>query len=311
MTTSGATIVTHTRVRDGMQDAFVRWQQDVGAAAAGVPGFVEQIVMPPRPPSETDWVVLQWFASSGAALAWLNSDQRRNLVATALPMLAGPDDIHIVEEAAPDAASAPATAVISTRIKPGTEAAYRAWEHRIAAVLAKTKGFQGYRFEPPVPGAQDRWVVLVRFDCDANLQAWLRSPPRLELLKEAEELTDHLDARLVRTGFDQWFAGVERGTPPAAWKMSMLVLLILYPVVFLFGLLLSPTLARHGSPPWLTLFVSNVTCVVLLNSLVPWISRRFDWWLVPQGPRTDVRGAGLLVGLYATFLLAFAWLSRP
>ncbi|HEV7734269.1 MAG TPA: antibiotic biosynthesis monooxygenase [Candidatus Binatia bacterium] len=310
MTSSGATIVTHTRVRDDRHDEFARWQHGVGAAAAGVPGFIEQIVMPPRSPSQTDWVILQWFASAGAALAWLGSDQRRDLLAAALPMLIGPDDIHIVEDAADEGMPAPASAVISARIKPGSEAAYRAWEHRIAGVLARAKGFQGYRFEPPIAGAQERWVVIMRFDCDTSLQEWLRSPQRLELMKDAEPFTDHLDARLVRTGFDQWFTDVEPGASPAAWKMSMLVLLILYPVVFLFGFLLTPSLADHGSPPWLSLFASNVTCVILLNWLVPWISRRFAWWLVPQGPTTDVQGATLLVGLYATALLTFAWLSN-
>ena len=47
---------------------------------------------------------------------------------------------------------APVSAVISTRVKPGQEAAYRLWEQRIAAAQAKSPGFQGYRFEPPVPG---------------------------------------------------------------------------------------------------------------------------------------------------------------
>ena len=76
--------------------------------------------------------------------------------------------------------------MISTRIKPGQEAAYRQWEQRIAAAQARAPGFQGYRLEPPIPGVQDHWVVILRFDTDANLQAWLDSPERQKLLHEAD-----------------------------------------------------------------------------------------------------------------------------
>lgn len=310
---SGATLVIHTRVRAGREADFARWQRDVAAAAAAVPGFLEQIVMPPRAPAHGDWVILQWFASSAAALAWLESEARRALVTQARTMVDGPDDVHIVDEASAEAGGAPASAVITTRIKPGTEASYRAWEHRIAAVLAKTPGFQGYRFEPPVPGAQDRWVVVVRFDSEARLQAWLRSPERHALLAEVAPFAEGLDAHLVRSGFDQWFAREEHGgAAPAAWKMSMLVLLLLYPIVFLLDTFAVPPLARRGSPLWLTLFLSNVTCVVLLGVLVPRVARRFDWWLVPAAPgrRVDLAGVAALLGLYGASLVTFAWLSH-
>ena len=36
----------------------------------------------------------------------------------------------------------------------------------------------------------------------------------------------------MRTGFDQWFE-VPGATPPAWWKQNMVVLLVLYPLVFL------------------------------------------------------------------------------
>ena len=120
-------------------------------------------------------------------------------------MLVGRDDIHIVQDGGEGVLPSPVSAVISTRIKPGQEAAYRAWEQRIAAAQSKAPGFQGYRFEPPVPGVQDDWLAIVRFDTEANLQAWLDSPERHKLLREAEAFTEEFHARIARTGFDQWF----------------------------------------------------------------------------------------------------------
>ena len=87
----------------------------------------------------------------------------------------------------------------------------------------------------------------------------------------------------------------ERPTP-AAWKMNMLVLLMLYPVVFVFGALVqNPLLVGHGMPFWLALFIGNVVSVTLLNWLVPWSARRFGWWITPQGAsvtRINIIGAG-------------------
>jgi antibiotic biosynthesis monooxygenase (ABM) superfamily enzyme len=165
-------------------------------------------------------------------------------------MLVGRDDIHIVNDGGVGVLPSPVSAVISTRIKPGQEAAYRAWEQRIAAAQSKAPGFQGYRFEPPVPGVQDDWLAILRFDTEANLQAWLDSTERKTLLREAEAFTEEFHARIARTGFDQWFPVPAPGaSPPAAWKQNMLVLLLLYPVVFLFGLVRAEPAAERPRRP--------------------------------------------------------------
>jgi uncharacterized protein len=313
-TPGGVSIVTQTRVRAGKEEEFASWQQGIGAAIAAFPGFIEQTVMPPNPPAQIDWVILQRFETLETATSWLNSKERLGLIEHALPLLVGQDDIHILKDNAPGVLPAPVSAVIATRLKPGTEAAYRAWEKKVAAAQAKAKGFQGYRFEPPIPGVQESWLAIVRFDSDANLQVWMNSPVRLSLLKEAEPFTEEFHARIVRTGFDQWFKVADGASPPPAWKMNMLVLMMLYPVVFVFGALVQkPLLVDNGVPFWLALFIGNVVSVALLNWLVPWSARRFDWWLTPQGPavmRINLIGASTAVGLYVVCLLAFALYSN-
>jgi uncharacterized protein len=313
-TPGGVSIVTQTRVRAGKEEEFASWQQGIGAAIAAFAGFIEQTVMPPNPPAQIDWVILQRFESLETATSWLNSKERLGLIEHALPLLVGQDDIHILKDNAPGVLPAPVSAVIATRLKPGTEAAYRAWEKKVAAAQAKAKGFQGYRFEPPIPGVQESWLAIVRFDSDANLQVWMNSPVRLSLLKEAEPFTEEFHARIVRTGFDQWFKVADGASPPPAWKMNMLVLMMLYPVVFVFGALVQkPLLVDNGVPFWLALFIGNVISVALLNWLVPLSARRFDWWLTPQSPavmRINLIGAGTAVGIYVVCLLAFALYSN-
>jgi antibiotic biosynthesis monooxygenase (ABM) superfamily enzyme len=307
----GVTIVTQTRVRPGDEGAFAQWQKGTSEAIARFPGFVQQTVMPPSPPTQVDWVILQRFATAQGATAWLNSKERRDRLAGAQAMLIGPDDVHLVADGRQGVLPAPVSAVISTRIKPGSEAAYRAWEQRIAAVQSKAPGFQGYRFEPPVPGVQEDWLAILRFDSEANLQAWFDSRERQKLIEQAKPFTEESHARIARTGFDQWFTSPAGQSAPA-WKQNMLVLLMLYPVVFLFGAWVDkPLISGWANLPFAAaLFIGNVASVSSLNYLVPWISGRFAWWLQPAGKTTrttEVAGAALLMGLYTALVAAF-WL---
>ena len=310
---TGVTIVTQTRVRPEAQEAFAHWQERVDRVVGAFPGFAGREVLPPSPPLQVDWVILQRFASDADALAWLRSDQRQELLATAQPMLVGHDDIHLVADDGAGPPPPPVSVVVSTRIKPGAEAAYRTWEQRIAAAQAHSPGFQGYKLTPPIPGVQDDWVAILSFDTEEHLNAWLASPERQRLLAEADAFTAEFHTRTVRTGFDQWFRlGGGEAPPPAAWKQNMLVLLALYPVVFLFGLLVQNPLLmdRLGLPFWLALFVGNVASVLILSKLVPLVSGAFGWWLRPQGGtdpwRAAAIGAAVVATLYVVLMAVFS-----
>jgi uncharacterized protein len=305
------TVVTQTRVRPECTETFARWQAATSGIIDKFPGFIDQKVMPPSPPAQDDWVIVQRFTATEAALAWLRSEERLKRVEEAAPMLVGRDDVHIVDDARSGVLPAPVSAVISTRVKAGLEDAYRAWERRIAVAQSRAPGFQGYRFEPPMPGVQDDWLAIVRFDGKANLQAWLDSPERRKLLDEAAPFTEEYHARIARTGFDQWFSTAAAG-PVAipAWKQNMLVVLMLYPVVFLFGVFVANPLLldRLRLPFAIALFIGNVVSVVLLSYLVPRVGDRLSWWLQPSGReqrRTEIGGTLLLIGLYALMMLIF------
>jgi antibiotic biosynthesis monooxygenase (ABM) superfamily enzyme len=311
-TDTEVTVVTQTRVRPEKDQEFTLWQKNVSEVVSSRPGFIKQTVIPPSPPTQVDWVILQRFANHEAALAWLQSYERKHLVDSAREMLLGQDDVHLLKDEA-GGAPLPVSAIISTRIKPGRERAYRQWERKIAAAQAQAVGFEGYRFEEPMPGVQDDWLAIVRFDSESHLQAWLASPERQKLLDEAADFTAEYHTRVVQTGFEQWFQfGDAQGRArPPAWKQNMLVLMMLYPVVFLFSVLVDAPLlkARLHVPFWLALFVGNVISVIVLNWLVPWASRRFQWWLQPTSAETqriNPIGAGVVIAIYSLCLAAFS-----
>jgi hypothetical protein len=95
------TIVTQTRVEPGKDEEFAKWQQRVSEAVAAQAGFVKETVMPPSPPSQIDWVILQRFASRGpspgcarpsASVSWRRrspfSSARTTFTSSAIPNLA-------------------------------------------------------------------------------------------------------------------------------------------------------------------------------------------------------------------------------
>jgi len=313
-TARSVTIITQTHVLPDSNNDFAEWQQRISDVVAGFPGFIDHQVIPPDPPQQIDWVILQKFATAEQAQAWLRSKERLSLLETAQPMLIGRDDVHIIEG---DESTQPAdqvSVVISMDLRPGQEEAYRVWNQRITAAEAHYPGFQGHRLNPPIPGVQDDWVTILTFDTEAHLDAWLDSPERHKLLDEATPFSTGVHARKVRTGFDQWFQVAGAAQAPI-WKLNMLTLLALYPVVFLFGFFVqSPILmGRLGWPFFLALFAANLSGVVILNWVAPWVSGRFSWWTQPAGSETQQRtllGLVTVVALYALLLLIF-WRFPP
>ncbi len=306
-------IVTQTSVRPGCGEEFARWQGETSSAIAALPGFVEQRLLPPNPPLQVDWVILQRFERLADAQRWLASPQRQQRLEVVAPLLLGRDDVHIVQDDANAARTAPVSAVISTRVKPGMEAEYLKWAQKIAAAQSRAPGLQGYRFEPAVPGVQEDFVAIIRFDSQAKLDAWLASPERRELVEEAAPLTAEFHTRTVQSGFEQWFrdATPPGAPPPAAWKLNMIVLLTLYPVVFLwsvwFGLpILAAKLQLNLA---LALFIGNVFSVSVTAFLVPWTAKYVLAWWFPSSPggssRTSALGAVAVLAAYAAMVFVF------
>lgn len=323
MSASAVTLVTHTNVMPGCTDTFVDWQQQVNDVLTTFVGYLDQTVIPPSPPLQTDWAIIQRFLTVEAARAWLQSEERQHLLDAIQPLLVGQSDVHLFTEDSPGGSSSPVSAVISTRVKPGQQDAFLRWYRRISAVQARFEGFQGYKFEAPIPGVQDDWVTILRFDSDAHLEAWLNSEERQQILREAETFSLDTHIRKVRVGFESWFkfTGAQQQNPPPTWKVDMIVLLALYPIVFLFSFFVqAPLLIHKGVPFWFALFVGLVVSTILLSWLaIPFLSKVFNWWLTPREPAAPAQltpqritwaGTALILCLYALLFLIFSRFPR-
>ena len=92
-----------------------------------------------------------------------------------------------------------ATVVVSQRVSSGQESEYREWQAEISAAAAGFEGFGGTEVLQPVPGVQEDWVVVYRFDDAEHLSDWLRSDARRELLERAAPFLEKVREHVVAT----------------------------------------------------------------------------------------------------------------
>jgi antibiotic biosynthesis monooxygenase (ABM) superfamily enzyme len=307
-----ATAVTTVRVRQGEEGAFAGWLTELNKTVATFPGYISAVVIPPVPPLQSDWVMVQRFQSLKQLGVWLDSDARRSLLAKSTSLLVDEGTTNVIEGASTDASPQDmVTEIITVSVKPGMEEAYHAWVDRIRQMEAKCPGYRGLQLQPPIPGLQDDWVSLLRFDTSEHLNAWLESDARRAALQEVEPFIDQREQQ-VATAFSGWFTfGDTPGQVPPNWKQAMVVLLALFPVVMIELLYLSPLLQSLNLS--VATFIGNLLSVAALTwALVPWANRAFGWWLRPTSNnslKVEAAGVALIVGLYALSVVVFAWIS--
>ncbi|MFE1599504.1 antibiotic biosynthesis monooxygenase [Methylobacterium sp. ID0610] len=302
-------IVTRVSLRAGMEEAFAGWQAALTRVACAAPGFVSIEVVPVAPQAP-DWHVVQRFRTAAALDAWRRGEARAACLTTLQPLL-HPDHPAAPDEAAPDFhALASVTEVIATRVEPGREQAFRVWAEAAQAAQARFPGYAGTLVQAPLPPRIPYWTALVRFATPGQLDAWLGSPERQALLRRADPAVATWTSRRLDGPFAGWFPE-EPGAAPPAWKQTALVLLVLFPVVMLEIRFLSPLTA--GLPPAVATFVGNAISVALVSwPLMRIAAAGLGWWLHPdpgRRRRIEIRGACVMLGLYAAELTIFTLLA--
>jgi antibiotic biosynthesis monooxygenase (ABM) superfamily enzyme len=297
-------ITTKITIMPTAGSAWAGWQSLFTRSAAAAQGFVSLEIIPAAA-GALQWHVIQRFRSAEALDLWRRSDQRQRLMRDLAPLRAGgePD-----EEMAPDFHSVSSvTEVITTTVSPGQEPVYQDWAQRVQAQQATFPGYMGTLVQAPLSPEISYWTTLVRFATPAQLEAWLGSPVRAELLKAADPHVLSWRSHRMSSPFAGWFPPAADLPPPAAWKQTCLVLLVLFPVVMLEIRFLSPLLA--GQHVAVATFIGNAISV----SLVSWPLMKIavfclGWWLQPapaQRGRMEALGACTIVALYLIELLTF------
>ncbi|MDQ0819171.1 antibiotic biosynthesis monooxygenase (ABM) superfamily enzyme [Arthrobacter sp. V4I6] len=301
-------LVVHRRLAESNYPTYEAWHVKVCERLASWPGFLGQEIIEPRPPVQSDWVIVQHFRNAASARAWLHSKDRQALEAEMVGHFKGDADVHLITETTRYPSQA-ASVLISSRVDPDQEEEFLAWQRIISSAESTFDGFIGHQVQRPVPGVRDHWVVVLSFDSNEHLNAWLESGERAALLKAGAPFNRELALAKTSYGFGFWSGGSP--TPDPIFKSNLVVLLMLYPLVFLWGYFVSePLIDSHGVPFWLSLFIGNLVSTQLLGwFLVPWAFQRFGWWLKRGQPlRVHLYGYAIILALYIVSMALYAWL---
>jgi uncharacterized protein len=312
---SGAAIGTIAlRLRPNVEPEFSTWQARMAMTAARCPGFINAEVNAPAADAanRAQWDSVVRFRTAGDLHAWRNSAEYRKLLHEARSLVAADDPAALREEElrqTDGAEGGTVCEVVTTHVKIGKELEYGRWAERIHRVESQFPGYRGWLLQPPVSQRERYWTTLVRFATAEQLEAWLDSDERRKLLREHAALVESWEHHRLPSSFAGWFPNDSAtGASPAAWKQSMLVILVLFPIVMLEVRFLRPLLSELNPSP--ATFVGNVVSVALLAwPFMPLMIGRMNWWLSPRkdGPGwVNPAGLLLLIALYAVEIAIFS-----
>lgn len=299
-TIEDACIFTKLRIRPESKSAFTDWQARFHAAIAAFPGFVSLEILSLEKPEICAWNLVERFANSDKITAWRLSETRLKLIDELKPLLID-DAKNALTEVHPDKFKEQeyVTEVFITEVSPDKVKAFREWIAKMHQVESKFPGFRGVYVQSPSSGNKN-WITFLQFDHSENLDRWLASPERHEVMQESGSLIKSLESHRVISPFAGWFASIAKeGEAPAVWKQTMIVLLVLYPIVMLELRFLNPLLTALN--PSLGTFIGNAISVSLVSwPMVPIAIWFLGWWLSPPHER---RLRNTIVGTLVVFLL--------
>ncbi|WP_227983363.1 antibiotic biosynthesis monooxygenase [Nocardia spumae] len=304
-----ATVIIGEKVRPGCEEAFLAWQHGLNNLAAQYPGFIAAEINPPTP-TQPQWSLIYRFDSIPNLRAWINSATRQDRLAEGRRYLDGSPTQQILTGGAapPDTL---VTAVVTHRVLPDQIDEFLSWQERLRLAENAFPGFRGSELFRPIEGVQDEWTMLYRYDSAADLDRWLTSRERQQLLDEGKRFSD-FRLRTIDNSFGSWFAFDEDGgsaRAPSQTKTSIAVWVGLYPTVVLLTLAMSPA----GLPLWLGMLIGNLlsSFVMTFVTMPRYVNPLLERWLQPAPdapkPATDIRGVLLIAAVMACWAVLF-WL---
>jgi antibiotic biosynthesis monooxygenase (ABM) superfamily enzyme len=290
----------------GGDGPFAEWASTVAASASAAPGCVRTRVSVAE--DGFDPALAVTFTGATQLDGWLDS---ADMLRCGGWLLAAPAIML-----APDEPPPPGVGAFRHQIVAGRYAEFLVSQRGLTAAAHGFSGYEGTCLFPDDQSGES--LSVLRFRTDRHLSAWMSSQQRADALPG---LRSSLTAEFAPVSGTTSFGTTVRTdgdrilmTPN--WKSAMLVLAVLYPTVMTLSRFLGPVLDGWGAQPWLSLWVSQVVSVTLMQWwLMPWASKPFRRWLDPvdgAGLRSSLAGAAALLLLYGATLLLFesvTWLQ--
>lgn len=299
---------------------FNRWLTDFAYGALALKGFFSaEIISPDIAHSESVqeqkrssiWSVIHRFDSEEACSAWLNSSDRKSQ----LDSLAA--EFHGQVKECPASASlsehGSSVVAIETYVAPGKEDRYFQWKRKLEATQSSFPGYKGSYLQAPVPGRDNYWSSILRFDGADALEFWLHSKQRMALVEENKEFEAATRLQVIGSTFPGWEPTITGKSVTPAWKTACLVVLALYPILVVQRHYLVPLL--NGLNMALAVAITSLCSVGLVSFIcMPALVKKFTWWLLPsttetaQTAKLEKRGTIIVLAIFLLEVVVLSYL---
>ena len=170
----------------------------------------------------------------------------------------------------------PVTVIARHWVLDGKEAEFDKWLDGIVEACSHYAGYLGSEVVHAPRGQENERACVFRFDTLEHLQRWFDSDERQQWLRRAEAFYSRPPQILHYQSIEFLFPSGSK-PPPPRYKMALLTLLALLPLVHFIPRLV----ARHVSwPPLVLTLVTTAGIVVLMTwAVMPLVTRLTARWL--------------------------------
>ncbi len=176
-----------------------------------------------------------------------------------------------------------ATAVITHRVCNDKHPQYEHWLREIGPLCQSYPGHLDLHIVRPIRGVTETYTVIIRFDTQAHLKAWIESSTRADLIARVHPFLVTGDDFFISSGLDSWFAPPQAGaTVPIRWKQFLVTWSAIYPLVLSVPLIVMPALRLAGIPAnhyFDVLMVTGTVVALMVYVVMPRYTRLLQRWL--------------------------------
>ncbi|MBW4695808.1 MAG: hypothetical protein KME27_29005 [Lyngbya sp. HA4199-MV5] len=209
-----------------------------------------------------------------------------------------------------------ASAVIEHIVPKAKQVAFRHWHQTLVNSIQQSEGYVRVDLHSPLECKNGvlKWYSVLHFDSPTHLNTWLTSSDRQTIMKAGQQFFETYRFKSFTTGLEGWFshqAGAEMTSlGPSNWKQALIVVLGLYPVVFLQSKLFE-SLGLMQSWSYANSMLANlfITTILLTWFVLPCITRPLEFWLQPayvlSKTKTELIGVSAIVAAMAVMVVVF------
>lgn len=304
---SKVVLVIKVKIKPEANQSLTEWGGRLNQNVIGTPGFISLDI---GALTAQEWVISLRFDSQEQLDGWRKSSAYQELLYDLKEILETNSEKNI-EEVVIDSSTLNegVTEIIISKVHADKVEDYKRWLSKIHKEEARFPGFRGMYVHPPLENKENFWITLLQFDTQENLDNWVNSKVREELIREGGVMVALLERHRIISPYSGWFQSLaKQGETPSAWKQTMLVLLVLYPIVMLEMKYLSPLLHHLKLP--VSTFIANAVSVSLISwPLLPLVIKKLSWWLESSDKKKVALGTALVSAAYLLEISIFMLLS--